>query len=75
MSRRSIGGAGSLIGGDYKTPAFLPLYVITEEVMESATRGIEIVLSNGRYLHVEPEFDPGTLVKTVNLLKARGVSC
>ena len=60
---------------DHKTPAFLPVHVVTEEVKEPATVGIEIVLANGRCLRVGPGFDPDTLVKVVDLLEAGGASC
>ena len=60
---------------DHKKPAFLPVHVVTEEAKEPATRGIEIVLANGRCLRVGPGFDPHTLVKVVDLLEARGLSC
>jgi hypothetical protein len=42
---------------------------------EPATRGIEIVLTNGRCLRVGPGFDPHTLVTLVDLLEAGGLSC
>jgi transposase len=61
--------------GDHKKPAFLPVHVVTEEIKEPATRGIEIVLANGRCLRVGPGFDPDTLVKVVDLLEAGGTSC
>jgi transposase len=60
---------------DHKTPAFLPVHVVTEEVKEPATGGIEIVLANGRCLRVGPGFDPDTLVKVVDLLEAGEASC
>ena len=60
---------------DHKTPAFLPVNVVTEAIKEPATGGIEIVLANGRCLRVGPGFDPDTLVKVVDLLEAGGASC
>ena len=51
------------------------MHVVTEEAKEPATRGIEIVLANGRCLRVGPGFDPDTLVKVVDLLEAGGTSC
>lgn len=60
---------------DHKKPAFLPVHVVTEEAEQPATRGIEIILANGRCLRVGPEFDPHTLVKLVDLLEAGGPSC
>jgi transposase len=60
---------------DHKRPAFLPVHIVTEESKEPATRGIEIVLTNGRCLRVGPGFDPDTLVKVVDLLEAGGTSC
>lgn len=60
---------------DLKKPAFLPVHVITEQVKEPVTPGIEIVLANGRCLRVGPGFDPQTLVKLVDLLEAGGASC
>jgi hypothetical protein len=60
---------------DHKKPAFLPVHVVTEEAKEPATRGIEIVLTNGRWLRVGPGFDPHTLVTLVDLLEAGGLSC
>jgi transposase len=58
-----------------KEPAFVPVHVVTEEPGEPATRGIEVVLANGRCLRVGPGFDPHTLVTLVDLLEARGSSC
>ena len=60
---------------DHKKPAFLPVHVVTEEAKEPATRGIEIVLANGRCLRVGPGFDPHTLVTLVDLLEAGRSSC
>jgi transposase len=60
---------------DHKKPAFLPVKVVSEETKEPATRGIEIVLANGRCLRVGPGFDPQTLVKLVDLFEAGGISC
>ena len=60
---------------EHKKPAFLPVHVITDEAEEPATRGIEVVLANGRSLRVGPGFDPDTLVKLVDLLEAGGASC
>jgi transposase len=60
---------------DPKTPVFVPVHVVTEETSEPATRGIEVVLTNGRCLRVGPGFDPHTLVTLVDLLEARGSSC
>jgi transposase len=60
---------------DRKKPEFLPVHVVTEEAKEPATRGIEIVLANGRCLRVGPGFDPHTLVTLVDLLEAGGASC
>jgi len=60
---------------DHKKPAFLPVHVVTDEAKEPATRGIEIVLANGRCLRVGPGFDPHTLVTLVDLLEAGGASC
>ena len=60
---------------DHKKPAFLPVHVVTEEAKEPATRGIEIVLTNGQCLRVGPGFDPHTLVALVDLLEAGGLSC
>ena len=56
-------------------PAFLPVHVLPEPAGEPATRGIEVVLANGRCLRVGPGFDPQTLVTLVELLEARGPSC
>ena len=58
-----------------KQPAFLPVHVVAEEASEPATRGIEVVLANGRCLRVGPGFDPHTLVTLVDLLEAGGPSC
>jgi hypothetical protein len=60
---------------DHKKPAFLPVHVVTEEAKEPATRGIEIILTNGRCLRVGPGFDPHTLVTLVDLLEAGGLLC
>jgi transposase len=60
---------------DHRTPAFLPVHVVTEEVKEPATSANEIVLANGRCLRVGPGFDPDTLVKVVDLLEAGRASC
>jgi transposase len=60
---------------DPKKPVFLPVHVVTEAAQEPATRGIEVVLANGRCLRVGPGFDPQTLVKLVDLLEAGGISC
>jgi hypothetical protein len=49
--------------------------VVTEQAKELATRGIEIVLANGRCLRVGPGFDPHTLVTLVDLLEAGGTLC
>jgi transposase len=58
-----------------KEPAFVPVHVVTDPADEPATRGIEVVLANGRCLRVGPGFDPHTLVTLVDLLEARGSSC
>lgn len=60
---------------EHKKPAFLPVHVVTDKANEPATRGIEVVLANGRSLRVGPGFDADTLVKLVDLLEAGGVSC
>lgn len=60
---------------DHKKPAFLPVHVVTEEPNKFVTRGIEIVLTNGRCLRVGPGFDPHTLVTLVDLLEAGKLSC
>ena len=67
--RRKLGPAGP------GTPAFVPVHVVTEQDGQPATRGIEIVLANGRCLRVGPGFDPHTLVTLVDLLEAGGASC
>ena len=67
--RRKLGQAGP------KTPAFVPVHVVTEPDGHPATRGIEVVLANGRCLRVGPGFDPHTLVTLVDLLEAGGPSC
>jgi hypothetical protein len=56
-------------------PVFVPVHVVAEPAGEPATRGIEVVLANGRCLRVGPGFDPHTLVTLVDLLEARGSSC
>jgi hypothetical protein len=56
-------------------PAFVPVHVVAEPADEPVTRGIEVVLANGRCLRVGPGFDPHTLVALVDLLEARGASC
>src|ERR1700760_1985324 len=61
--------------GEPVTSAFVPVHVLTEPAGEPATRGIEVVLANGRCLRVGPGFDPHTLVALVDLLEARGTSC
>jgi hypothetical protein len=58
-----------------KGPAFVPVHVVTEPADGPVTRGIEVVLANGRCLRVGPGFDPHTLVALVDLLEARGPSC
>ena len=57
------------------SPAFVPVHVLPEPAGEPATRGIEVVLANGRCLRVAPGFDPHTLVTLVDLLEAGGPSC
>ena len=74
-SRSSTGGGGSSARPSHKKPAFLPVHVVTDQADEPATRGIEVVLANGRCLRVGPGFDPHTLVTLVDLLEARGASC
>ena len=56
---------------DQPEPAFLPVHVVAEEAEPPATRGIEVVLANGRCLRVGAGFDPHTLVRVVELLEAR----
>ena len=56
-------------------PAFFPVHVVPESAGEPATRGIEVVLTNGRCLRVGPGFDPQTLVTLVDLLETGGPSC
>jgi hypothetical protein len=56
-------------------PAFVPVHVVTEPADDLGTRGIEVVLANGRCLRVGPGFDPHTLVTLVDLLEDRGSSC
>jgi hypothetical protein len=56
-------------------PAFVPVHVVTEPSDDLGTRGIEVVLANGRCLRVGPGFDPQTLVSLVDLLEDRGSSC
>jgi hypothetical protein len=67
--RRKLGQA------EPKEPAFVPVHVVTEPATEPVTRGIEVVLANGRCLRVGPGFDPHTLVALVDLLEVRGPSC
>jgi transposase-like protein len=45
---------------DRENPAFLPVHVVTEEAEEAkepTTRGIEIVLANGRCLRIGSGFE------------------
>lgn len=56
-------------------PAFLPVHVVADEARAPATCGVEVVLANGRCLRVQPGFDPGTLVKLVDLLEGGRSSC
>jgi hypothetical protein len=51
------------------------VHVVPEPAGEPASRGIEVVLANGRCLRVGPGFDPHTLVTLLDLLEARGPSC
>jgi hypothetical protein len=67
--RRKLGQA------EPKEPVFVPVHVVPEPAAESATRGIEVVLANGRCLRVGPGFDPHTLVTLVDLLEAKRPSC
>ncbi len=60
---------------DPKTPAFVPVHVVTEQASEPTSQAIEVVLANGRCLRVGPGFDHHTLVTLVDLLEARGSSC
>src|SRR5947209_5838344 len=55
--------------------AFVPVHVVTEPADEPVTRGIEVVLANGRCLRVGPGFDPHTLVALVDLLETGGAPC
>jgi len=48
---------------------------VPDDALGEVTRGIEVVLANGRSLRVGPGFDADTLVKLVDLLEAGGVSC
>src|SRR5437879_4079905 len=56
-------------------PAFLPVQVVSESVEPPLTRGIEVVLANGRCLRVAPGFDPNTLTQLVALLEGGRGSC
>jgi transposase len=64
-----------LDGAEPNKPVFLPVHIVTEAAHEPTTRGIEVVLANGRCVRVGPGFDPQTLVKLVALLEAGGPSC
>ena len=59
---------------DEQKLVFHPVHVV-EEIREPVTRGIEVVLANGRCLRVEPGFDSSTLVKLVELLESRRPTC
>ncbi len=59
---------------DQSQPAFLPVRVLAETT-EPSTVGIEVVLANGRSVRVSAGFDPGTLVRVVELLERGGPSC
>jgi transposase len=58
-----------------KPPAFLPVHIVSEGVEPPVIRGIEIVLTNGRCLRVQPGFDPTTLVILIDLLEPGRSSC
>jgi transposase-like protein len=59
---------------DQPQPAFLPVRVLAETTGPS-TVGIEVVLANGRSVRVSAGFDPGTLMRVVELLERGGSSC
>lgn len=59
---------------DQPQPAFLPVHVLAEAT-EPSSAGIEVVLANGRSVRVSAGFDPGTLVRVVELLEQGGSSC
>jgi transposase-like protein len=59
---------------DQPQPAFLPVHVLAETT-EPSPVGIEVVLANGRSVRVGAEFDPGTLLRVVELLEQGGRSC
>jgi hypothetical protein len=61
--------------GEPKTPAFVPVHVLTGPAGEPATRGAEVVPADGRCLRAAPGFVPRTPVALVELLEARGPSC
>ena len=52
---------GTLDWADHAKTAFLPVHVVLDEVQALAARGIEVALANGRYVRVQPGFDPDTL--------------
>jgi transposase-like protein len=51
-------------------PSFLPVHVVEHGVAE-ATRGVEIVLSQGRVVRVRAGFDRQTLVDVLAVLEVR----
>lgn len=56
-------------------PAFLPVQIIASEERQRTTGGIEVVLANGRRLHVPPGFDPHTLIQLIALLETGEAPC
>jgi transposase len=59
---------------DQPQPSFVPVHVLAEKI-EPSPVGIEVVLANGRSVRVSAGFDPGTLVRVVELLEEGGSSC
>ena len=76
MSRCSTGGEENSLDGTSPNPnrRFSRCAVLADKP-EPPLGSVEIVLANGRCVHVGVGFDPHTLVRVVELLEDGGRSC